>query len=95
MTRKKPAELSPFLVKKGEATPTTAKDDKPQPEPPQKPAERRKPVQGYSIKAMSLKVDHDRYIALKQAGLMLGRTSQDILIEALDLWLERFYNESG
>lgn len=55
----------------------------------QPPARRPQPPVA-AIKAMSLKVDHDRYLALKKAGLLLGRTSQDILIEAIDLWLERY-----
>lgn len=43
-------------------------------------------------KALTLKLDEHRYKALKMAGLMRGATSQDILVEALDLWLEKTGN---
>ncbi len=38
-------------------------------------------------KAMTLKLDRDRYIRLKNLGLAKNKTSQMLLIEALDLWL--------
>lgn len=41
------------------------------------------------VRAMTVKVDEARYQALKLAGLRLGRTSQDIFLEALDAWLKR------
>lgn len=38
-------------------------------------------------KALTLKLDAERYKALKLIGLEQGTTSQEILVEALDLWL--------
>lgn len=38
-------------------------------------------------KSLTLKLDEERYRSLKLAGLELERSSQDILVEALDAWL--------
>jgi hypothetical protein len=38
-------------------------------------------------KALTLKLDRPRYEALKAMGLRMDRTSQQILVEALDLFL--------
>ena len=43
-------------------------------------------VEGY-FKAMTLKIDRQRYRRLKQMGLDLNKTSQQLLIEAVDLLL--------
>lgn len=40
-------------------------------------------------KALTLKLDQGRYQALKLEGIKRGRSSQQILLEALDGWLER------
>ena len=40
------------------------------------------------FKAMTLKVDQVRYRRLKQMGLELDKTSQQLLIEALDALLD-------
>lgn len=44
-------------------------------------------------KALTVKVDLDRYRQLKTAGLDLNRSNQDIMVEALDLWLAAFSSE--
>lgn len=40
-------------------------------------------------KALTLKLDQERYQALKMAGIRTGKSSQQILTEALDGWLAR------
>ena len=79
MSAHKPGTLTSSLVAvKGQAVATVAQ------EPP-------RPVQvevpGY-FKAMTLKIDRDRYRRLKQMGLDQGKTSQQLLIEAVDLLLK-------
>ncbi|WP_029528566.1 ribbon-helix-helix domain-containing protein [Polaromonas glacialis] len=46
------------------------------------------PVMGY-LKAMTLKLDGERYRQLKQLGLDRGKTSQELLVEAVDMLLGR------
>jgi len=36
-----------------------------------------------------VKLDRPRYEALKNAGVKLDKKSQEILVEALDLWLRK------
>lgn len=38
-------------------------------------------------KALTLKLDQERYQALKMAGIKAGKSSQQILVEALDAYL--------
>ena len=40
-------------------------------------------------KALTVKLDRDRYEALKNAGVKLDKKSQEILVESLDLWLKQ------
>jgi hypothetical protein len=40
-------------------------------------------------KALTLKLDRERFTALKKRGVDLNKTSQVILTEALDLWLKK------
>lgn len=40
-------------------------------------------------KALTLKLDQGRYESLKMAGIRTGKSSQQILVEALDGWLAR------
>lgn len=40
-------------------------------------------------KALTLKLDQERYEALKMAGIRTGKSSQQILTEALDGWLKK------
>lgn len=46
------------------------------------------PAMGY-LKAMTLKLDGERYRQLKQLGLDRGKTSQELLVEAVDMLLSR------
>ena len=78
MSTHKPGTLTGSLVAvKGQAVATVE----------QKPI-RIEPVEieGY-FKAMTLKIDRQRYKRLKQMGLDLNKTSQQLLIEAVDLLL--------
>ena len=40
-------------------------------------------------KALTVKVDRTRYEALKTAGIKADKKTQTILVEALDMWLEK------
>lgn len=40
-------------------------------------------------KALTVKLDRDRYQLLKSIGLKLDKKSQEIFVEALDLWLKK------
>lgn len=40
-------------------------------------------------KALTVKLDRDRYEALKNVGIKLDKKSQEIFVEALDLWLRQ------
>lgn len=79
----KTASLSPGLVKKGEAAPTP-------------PAAARTLVAaddvaggtGCYYKALTVKLTKERYTNLKTAGVRLDKKSQEILVEALDAWLQ-------
>lgn len=78
-TQNKPAALSAGLIAvKGQAV-SAAQDA-----PPPMPA----PAMGY-LKAMTLKLDGERYRQLKQLGLDRGKTSQELLVEAVDMLLSR------
>lgn len=79
MSAHKPGTLTSSLVAvKGQAGPTVAQEP-----PVSVPVE----VPGY-FKAMTLKIDKTRYRRLKQMGLDLDKTSQQLLIEAVDLLLK-------
>ena len=80
MSTSKPGTLSSGLVAvKGQAAATAPL------EPLQAaPVE----AQGY-FKAMTLKIDRERYRRIKQLGLDTDKTSQQLLIEAVDMLLSR------
>lgn len=40
-------------------------------------------------KALTVKLDRDRYETLKNAGIKQDKKSQEIFVEALDLWLKQ------
>lgn len=40
-------------------------------------------------KALTVKLDRERYESLKNVGLKLDKKSQEIFVEALDLWLKQ------
>lgn len=43
-------------------------------------------------KALTVKLDKVRYEALKNTGIKLDKKSQEIFVEALDLWLNKQEN---
>ena len=76
----KAAQLSSALVvRKGQALPATARD---------LPAPGLPPVHTPTLTALTLKLDDERYRRLKNLGLRRPRrSSQDILVAALDAYL--------
>lgn len=40
-------------------------------------------------KALTVKLDRERYESLKTLGVKLDKKSQEIFVEALDLWLKK------
>lgn len=84
-TQNKPAALSAGLIAvKGQAVSAAQGAPPPVAHPPPMPA----PAMGY-LKAMTLKLDGERYRQLKQLGLDRGKTSQELLVEAVDMLLSR------
>ena len=78
----KTASLTSGLVaKKGQASPAVTHDD----------ASRTaaKTVAPNYYKALTVKLDRQRYEALKNHGVKLDKKSQEIFVEALDLWLKQ------
>lgn len=72
----KPTALSGALVSvKGHAVPLA----------PSQPVQNN----GGYLKSMTLKLDMTRYMRIKRLGLDRGKTSQDLLVEAVDQFLER------
>ncbi len=80
----KTASLTSGLVaKKGSATPALAK----MPEPEVQPTTRATSTDYY--KSLTVKLDRERYEALKTVGVKVDKKSQEIFVEALDLYLSR------
>lgn len=48
-----------------------------------------KPQSSDYYKALTVKLDRDRYESLKNVGVKLDKKSQEIFVEALDLWLKQ------
>lgn len=89
-TQNKPTALSAGLIAvKGQAV-SAAQSTPPVVRTPSlpTPAPTPAPALGY-LKAMTLKLDGERYRQLKQLGLDRGKTSQELLIEAVDMLLSR------
>lgn len=78
----KTASLSAGLVKKGEAAPT--------PPSPARTLVAAPDMAGGTVyyKALTVKLTKERYAALKTAGVVQDKKSQEILVEALDAWLK-------
>jgi hypothetical protein len=72
---------SGLVAKKGEATPATSAIIK-------APAARDESAGDY-YKALTVKLDRRRYESLKNVGVKLDKKSQEIFVEALDLWLKQ------
>ena len=81
----KAASITAGLVKKkGEAAPSVGVRDSAVVLPKQATEK----IHDY-YKALTVKLDRPRYEALKNAGVKLDKKSQEILVEALDLWLRK------
>lgn len=81
------ASLTAGLVaKKGHASPAVLHDD----------AGRTgtKAAVGY-YKALTVKLDRERYESLKRLGVRLDKKSQEIFVEALDLWIKEISLDKG
>lgn len=86
-TQNKPAALSAGLIAvKGQAVSAVQNAPPSVTHTPLPPATA--PAMGY-LKAMTLKLDGERYRQLKQLGLDRGKTSQELLVEAVDMLLSR------
>jgi hypothetical protein len=84
-TQNKPTALSAGLIAvKGQAVSAAQSAPPPVVHTPPPPA----PAMGY-LKAMTLKLDGERYRQLKQLGLDRGKTSQELLVEAVDMLLAK------
>ena len=89
----KAASLTSGLVtKKGQAMPAIS--------PPAPPAVPVLPKAQHGTatdyyKALTVKLDRDRYETLKNAGVKLDKKSQEIFVEALDLWLKQAAPQSA
>jgi hypothetical protein len=80
----KTASLTSGLVaKKGQAMPAVTH----QPEAPARTAAKTAATDYY--KALTVKLDRERYEALKTLGVKLDKKSQEIFVEALDLYLQQ------
>jgi hypothetical protein len=93
----KVASLTAGLVaKKGEAVPVkitgaatrASEPASAAPEVPQSPAKVVGAGKDY-FKALTVKLDKDRYLRLKQFGLSRDKTSQELFVEALDAYLTK------
>lgn len=75
-----------LVVKKGEASPATVVAA-----PQTKPIDVKASATGGGrdyYKALTVKLDRDRYESLKSMGVKLDKKSQEIFVEALDLWMK-------
>ena len=78
----KPASLTSGLVAvKGHAAPAVMQVHVPHPT--------EKPVVPNYYKALTVKLDRERYESLKNLGIKLDKKSQEIFTEALDLWVKK------
>lgn len=83
----KTASLTAGLVaKKGEASPATVVSAT-QAQPIEVKASATGGGRDY-YKALTVKLDRDRYESLKSMGVKLDKKSQEIFVEALDLWMK-------
>lgn len=84
----KTASLTAGLVaKKGEAMPAVVAHARPAADPDVKKNAVAASATDY-YKSLTVKLDRQRYEALKSAGVKLDKKSQEIFVEALDLWLK-------
>lgn len=84
----KTASLTAGLVaKKGQAMPAATSVAPVLPVEPTKPARAEAATAYY--KALTVKLDRERYETLKNAGVKLDKKSQEIFVEALDAYLAK------
>ena len=76
---KTPSFTSVLVAKKGQAPPAVVQND----------VLETKPQSLDYYKALTVKLDRERYEALKNAGVKLDKKSQEIFVEALDFWLKQ------
>ncbi len=82
----KTASLNPALVtKKGATAPTVLAPEEPQPATSNSG---KKPEKEY-YKALTVKLDKARYFKLKQTGLNLETSSQELIVKAIDEFLSK------
>lgn len=92
----KPSSLTAGLVKKGDAKPasttsvSTVAAATPATPVVEKPASKSTAGQILYYKALTLKLDRPRFEALKKVGLTLDKSSQNLLVEALDAYLANY-----
>ncbi len=85
----KTASLTAGLVaKKGEASPALVQSQPIQVVPSFKDSSVAKTAANDYYKALTVKLDRERYEGIKNAGVKLDKKSQEIFVEALDLWLK-------
>ena len=85
----KSASLTASLVaKKGSATPTNAMASVVAAPTVSNEVEAVVVTKDY-YKSLTVKLDRDRYQSLKSVGVKLDKKSQEIFVEALDLWLKK------
>jgi hypothetical protein len=84
-----PASLAAVIVRKGEATPAASIPAHPA-TTGQAPEKKGRPETASATyyKALTFKLDRPRYEALKRLGLREDRSSQEILMAALDQYLD-------
>lgn len=80
----KTATLTSGLVaKKGQAAPAVTHDEP-------RAIEKTMPATAQDYyKALTVKLDRERYESLKSRGVKYDKKSQEIFVEALDLWLKQ------
>lgn len=85
----KSASLTAGLVaKKGSATPTNSMDAVVAFPAAAQDVEMSSAAKDY-YKSLTVKLDRERYESLKNVGVKLDKKSQEIFVEALDLWLRK------
>ena len=86
----KTASLTAGLVaKKGEAAPATVIAT------PTQPIETKAHGGRDYYKSLTVKLDRSRYENLKSMGVKLDKKSQEIFVEALDLWMKSATNQQN
>jgi hypothetical protein len=76
---KSTSSLASVFAKKGDAAPAV---------PAEQEATPKVSGTGY-YKALTVKLDKERYLRLKQAGLSVDKSNQDIFVAALDAYLSQ------